>query len=142
VTGRQKVALAVALAVPLAGFGLRPAMAGPSALCGTVTKTPTCEQAGVRLHDLYQVSNTLNTGTPGTTTWLCDGGPAPEDRDTALADNLLQLLVAEPGALGQGTVLQVTDSTGRLVGYTSTVTTPDPSGGLSLRLYVTCFDDH
>jgi len=138
--GRHKVALAVALAIPLAGFGLRPAMAGPGPVCGAVTMSPGTCQEGIR-GDIYQRSLTLSPASSGTQSALCDGGPSASDRDTALHDNLFELLIAQTSSSTTASVAHVTDSTGRLVGYTVTGTVSILSG-VTLDLYVTCINDH
>jgi len=131
---------ATLVAVPLAGFiGLRPALADNTPACGAVTKGPTCEQSNVFNGALYQVSRTFPDADGKGGPLLCDGGPSLDSRDTALGDNLLQYFVAVSGSGLH--VSQVTDSKGRLVGYSME---GDVSGFSSsaITFFLTCVDDH
>jgi hypothetical protein len=131
--GRQKIALAVALAIPLAGFGLRPAMAGSNGVCGSLTRGPgACEQGGIDRSDLYQVAYDITAGASFTVT--CKGGESLESRDTALHDNFTGYL-----NLAGIPITDVTDATGRLVGLS--VAAGPSLGGQTLHQYLTCIDD-
>ena len=132
---RRTWVLGLAAALPLAGFiGLRPALAENTPPCGAVTVKPGCETGGVLFGGVYQVPYELTDGTSITVT--CAGGPSPASRDSALRDNFTYYL-----DLAGIAVDEVTDSKGRLVGYSFQV----PAGtltGLTLRQYLTCIDDH
>jgi hypothetical protein len=129
------------VAVPLVGLvGLRPALAENSSTCGAVTGSPMCAQAAGQAAPsgaLYQVSHTVSSS-DGNVAVVCDGGPTANDRDTALADNFWQYLIAFTSAPGK--VAQVTDSAGRLVGYS--IKGDLGLGVTDFTLFVTCVDDH
>jgi hypothetical protein len=134
--------VALAAALPLAGFiGLRPALAENTPPCGAVTTAPGCEKGGVLYGGIYQVPFELPGQTPNDVTVLCKGGPSAQKRDTALADNLFQLVIAQAEVSPTEEASPIVDSRGRLVGYSFSGSFV-LAGPESQPLVLTCIDDH
>lgn len=127
-------------AAMVVGVGLGTASAGQGDPCGAVTKQSTCEKGGSLRGGLYQVKLTFPDSANEVATALCKGGPSRNDRDTALADNLLQYFIAVTESDPDTDVSRLEDSKGRLVGYRASGDIATSFG--TLNLYVTCIDDH